>query len=118
MRRRIPHLISLTLLAVVGVYFWGTAVSTAWARLAALQTIEPYAFAVHEQLMVNYATGGEFFQTIHRGYEDSWTWSGHRALTLPVTALLYGLDPHPLWLAQIMLLSVLLGVIPAALLGQ
>ncbi len=118
MRRWIPHTVSLLLLLVAGLYFWGTAVSTAWARLAALQTIEPYAFAVHEQLMFNFSRDHAFTQTIHRGYEDSWTWGGHRAVTLPMTAMLYGLSPHPLWLAQIMLIAVLLGVIPAALLGQ
>jgi len=118
MPRWLPHAISLILLIVAGTYFWGTAVSTGWARLSALQTVEPYAFAVHEQLMYNFATSGEFSQTIHRGYDDSWTWSGHRAPTLPLTALLYGLHPTPLWLTQLMLLSVLLGAIPAALIGQ
>ncbi|MDG1478298.1 MAG: DUF2079 domain-containing protein [Myxococcota bacterium] len=118
MRRWIPHIISVVLLAVAGIYFWGTAVSTAWARLAALQTIEPYAFAVHEQLLFNFSSENGFFQTIHKGYDDAWTWSGHRALSLPVTGLLYGLAPQPLWLAQIMLTGVLLGAIPAALLGM
>ncbi|MFT5686404.1 MAG: hypothetical protein ACI8RZ_007360, partial [Myxococcota bacterium] len=118
MRRWTPHIISVVLLAVAGMYFWGTAVSTAWARLAALQTIEPYAFAVHEQLLFNFAESRDFFQTIHKGYDDTWAWSGHRALTLPITGLLYGLAPQPLWLAQIMLTGVLLGAIPAALLGM
>jgi hypothetical protein len=118
MRRWIPHIVSLVVLLVAGMYFWGTAVSTAWARLASLQTIEPYAFAVHEQLLFNFAAEHDFFQTIHKGYDDTWTWSGHRALTLPMTGLLYGLAPRPLWLAQIMLTGVLLGVIPAALLGM
>ena len=118
MRRWIPHIISLVVLVVASTYFWGTAVSTAWGRLASLQTIEPYAFAVHEQLLFNFANTHDFFQTIHKGYDNTWTWSGHRALTLPVTGLLYGAAPRPLWLAQIMITAVLLGVIPAALLGQ
>lgn len=118
MRRYLPELISATVVVVVGVWFWGTAVSTGWARLAALQTVEPYAFSVHEQLLYNFAHEGSFFQTIHKGYDDNWTWSGHRALTLPLTGWIYGLSPHPLWLAQIQMVAVLLGAIPAALLGR
>ncbi|MFT4977427.1 MAG: hypothetical protein ACI8S6_003332, partial [Myxococcota bacterium] len=117
-RRYLPELLSATLIVVVGVWFWGTAVSTAWARLAALQTVEPYAFAVHEQLLYNFSQEGQFSQTIHKGYDDNWTWSGHRALTLPVTGWLYGLAPHPLWLAQLQIVAVMLGAIPAALLGR
>jgi len=118
MRRYLPELVSVILIVFVGAWFWGTAVSTAWARLAALQTIEPYAFSVHEQLLYNFSQEGRFFQTIHKGYDDNWTWSGHRALTLPLTGWLYGQSPHPLWLAQIQLTTVLLGAIPAALLGR
>lgn len=118
LRRYLPEMVSAMLITVAGVYFWGTAVSTAWARLAALQTIEPYAFAVHEQLLYNFAHEGSFFQTIHKGYDDNWTWSGHRALTLPVVGWLYGLSPGPLWLAQIHINAVMLGAIPAALLGR
>jgi hypothetical protein len=98
--------------------FWGTAVSTSWARIAALETIEPYGFAVHEQLLFNFSKTGDFFQTIHLGYDDTWTWSGHRALTLPINGLLYGLSPSPLWLSKIQIFWVLSGVIPAAWLGR
>ena len=100
-RRYLPELFAAVALVVVGVGFWGTAVSTAWARLAALQTIEPYAFAVHEQLLYNFSQSGRFFQTIHIGYDDNWTWSGHRALTLPMTGWIYRWSPDPLWLTQI-----------------
>ena len=55
--------------------FWGTAVSTSWARIDALQTIEPYGSAVHEQLLFNFAQHSDFFQTVHLGYDDTWTWS-------------------------------------------
>ena len=88
LRRHPLTLLAALLVVAFGVRFWGTAVSTAWARLAALQTVEPYAWAVHEQLMYNFAHEGAFFQTIHKGYDDAWTWSGHRAITLPLTALL------------------------------
>jgi hypothetical protein len=98
--------------------FWGTAVSTSWARIAALETIEGYGFAVHEQLLFNFAQSGDFFQTIHLGYDDTWTWSGHRSLTLPLNGLIYGLSPSPLWLSKIQIFWVLTGVIPAAWLGK
>ena len=113
-RKYLPYVLSL--IAIWG--FWCTAVSTSWARIAALQTIEPYAFAVHEQLMFNFSTHGEFFQTIHMGYDDNWTWSGHRALSLPVVALLYGLNPSPVWLSIIMITLVTLGAIPSGLIAR
>ena len=99
-------------------FFWTSAVSTTWARINAIQTVEPYAFAVHEQLMRNFDATGQFSQTIHSGYDDAWTWSGHRALTLPALAKVYGLHPSALWLSQIMILCVLLGSIPTGLLCQ
>ena len=104
--------------AVLVFGFWGTAVSTSWARIAAMETIEPYGFAVHEQLMFNFSQAGDFFQTVHLGYDDTWTWSGHRALTLPINGFFYGLSPSPLWLSKIQIFWVLSGVIPAAWLGK
>ena len=68
--------------ALLAWLWWTTAASTSHARIAALQTVEPYAFSVHEQLVRNFGIEGRFFQTIHKGYDDAWTWSGHRALTL------------------------------------
>ncbi len=102
----------------VALGWWATATSTADARIAALLTVEPYAMAVHEQLASNFAHHGRFFQTIHRGYDDAWTWSGHRAATFPVAAFLYGLGDSPFWLARIQVGGVLLGAVPAALLGR
>ena len=58
-----------------------------------MQVVEPYAFAVYHQIVHNLAISGEFVQTIHQGYDDSWTWSGHRAPALFVVAPLYRLDP-------------------------
>ena len=98
--------------------FYTTAVSTSWARIASLQTIEPYAMAVHEQLMRNFSETGSWFQTVHRGYDDAWTWSGHRALTLPIAGWLYGWAPSALWLSKIMILGVMSGAIPAGLIAK
>jgi len=110
--------ISILLLLLAVMAFWGTATSTAWARIAALETIEPYGFAVHEQLLFNFSQNGSFFQTIHMGYDNAWTWSGHRGATLPINGLVYGLKPSAIWLSQLQIAEVLLGVIPAAILGR
>ena len=91
--------------------FWSTAVSTSLSRIAAMQTIEPYAFAVHEQLMFNFAENDSFFQTIHSGYDDKWTWSGHRAITLPLMSYIYALHPSAQWLAQVMIFFVTTGAV-------
>ena len=104
--------------AMMLLLFWGTAVSTSWARIDALQTIEPYGFAVHEQLLFNFSHHSDFFQTVHLGYDDTWTWSGHRALTLPLNGLIYGLNPNPLWLSKIQITWVIFGTVPAAWLGR
>lgn len=93
--------------------FWASAVSTSAARIASLQTIEPYAFAVQEQLLRNFAETGSFFQTIHRGYDDAWTWSGHRALTFPFVGWLYGFTPSALWLSTIMISFFTVGAVGA-----
>ena len=114
----VGHGAALALVGVMALAFWGTAASTSWARVAAVQCVEPYAFAVHEQLVKNFSTNGAFSQTIHRGYDDAWTWSGHRAPTLVLAGWLYGLNPSAFWLSQIMILGVLLGAIPAALIGR
>ena len=79
-KRYLPLLLATLLMWL----FWATAVSTTWARINAIQTVEPYAFAVHEQLMRNFDANGSFSQTIHAGYDNAWTWSGHRALTMPI----------------------------------
>ena len=97
--------------------FWSVAYSTSISRIASLQTIESYAFAVQEQLLRNFADQGSFSQSIHTGYDNNWTWSGHRALTLPVVGWVYGLNPSPSWLSSILILSVMLGAFPAGALG-
>lgn len=103
---------------LLAVAFTSTAITTAWTRIAALRTVETYAFAVHEQLMATFASTGTFAQTIHRGYDDAWTWSGHRAPMLVINALLYRLWPSALGLASRQILAVVAGVVPAAALGR
>ncbi len=103
--------------ALLATVFFGVACSTSWARIAVLRTVEPYALAVHEQLLYNFAHAGSFFQTIHTGYDDAWTWSGHRAATLPVVGMIYGLAPSPFFLTAILIGGVTLGAVPAAGLG-
>ncbi|MFH1469777.1 MAG: DUF2079 domain-containing protein [Pseudomonadota bacterium] len=98
--------------------FVGIGLSTDWARLAALRTVEPYGMAVHEQLLYNFSHGQGFTQTIHRGYAEGWMWSGHKAGTLPLVGLLYGLLPTPFWLMTLMVGGVALGALPAAALGR
>lgn len=108
----------MVLLAAMVLLFTGSAISTSWARIAALQTVEPYAFAVHEQLMATFAATGEFAQTIHRGYDDNWMWSGHRAITFLFNAFLYRIRPGPWWLSSLQIGAVAMGAIPAAWLGR
>jgi hypothetical protein len=103
----------ITILALFFIAFIGTVVSTAWARIAALETIEAYGFAAHEQLMYNFADSRRFFQTIHLGYDDSWAWSGHRSISFPLNALIYGLQPSPFWLSQVQAFWMALGALPA-----
>ncbi len=108
----------LVVVALLALAFFGVACSTSWARIALLRTVEPYAMAVHEQLLFNFADSGSFSQTIHTGYDDAWTWSGHRAATLPLVGLIYGLAPSPFFLSAILIAAVTAGVVPAAALGR
>jgi len=117
-RQLVVHGVALALALAAATAFWGTAATTSWARISVLRTVEPYALAVHEQLVRNKAEDGRFHQTIHRGYDDAWTWSGHRAITLVTTSWLYPFHPSAHWLSRIMILAVLAGAIPAGLLGR
>jgi len=105
-------------LFLASLLFYETVMSSSRARLALLRTVDPGAFAVHIQIVHNYATSGEFFQTIREGYSDSWDWSGHRAITLLITSFFYRFDPQPLTLIQVQTVAMALGVIPAALIGR
>lgn len=110
--------VTIVALGVLGLLWWSTAASTSVARIAALQVVEGYAFGVYHQVVHNLAFDGQVSQTIHQGYDDSWTWSGHRAPILLPVAWLYRLAPTVYGLAQIQLLLVLLGALPAAALGH
>ena len=48
--------------------------------------VENYALAVFCQLFWGFSETGEWAQTIHFGYVDSWMWSGHRTGWLPIVA--------------------------------
>ena len=115
---RLGQAVVLAALGAGMVFWWATLRSTAAARLAVLRTIEPYALAVHEQLVRNRAFEGAWFQTVHAGYDDAWTWSGHRALTLIGATWLYPLEPSALGLCGLQILATALGTIPAALIGR
>jgi len=90
----------------------------AYRRILALDTVENYGFAVFNQLLYNFSHHGAFFQTIHRGYDNSWMWSGHKAAILPLVGKLYGLRPSPFTLAQIQIGLVSLGAFPAYAFGR
>lgn len=118
MKRHAGTVAAWAAIAAMALLFWSTAASTSVARVAAMQVVEPYAFAVYHQIVHNLAISGEFVQTIHQGYDDSWTWSGHRAPALFVVAPLYRFDPSAYGLARVQILLVLLGAIPAALIAR
>lgn len=116
--RTVGTMAALAAVALLALGWWATAVSTSMARIAAMQPVESYAFAVYHQIVHNLAINGIFEQTIHQGYDDTWTWSGHRAPALFTTAMLYRLDGGAFGLARVQILQVLSGVLPAALLGR
>ena len=106
------------LLPVVAAWAWFcTLENAALERVQTLRVVEPYSFAVFDQLVWNYAHTGRFSQTIHFGYADSWMWSGHRSPWLFAVAWLYGLDPQPLTLCRLQIAAVALGALPAFGLG-
>jgi uncharacterized membrane protein len=125
LRSRLPRLLPLLaawsphLLPLLAAWcFYASLSHEAARRILALDTVENYGFAVFNQLLWNFSHAGHFAQTIHRGYVDSWIWSGHKAALLPVVGWLYGLRPSPLWLAQLQIGAVALGAFPAWALGR
>lgn len=115
---RLGTLVGLLVLVLGGTAFVSTAASTSAARLAVMQPVETYALAVHHQLVRNHSLTGTWVQTIHMGYEDAWTWSGHHALTLIGASAVYPLLGGVLGLTVLQIIGVALGAIPAALLGR
>ena len=108
---------------------WVVPLAAAWlwfctiANQSAVQVlnfdnIENYALAVFCQLFWGFSENGEWAQTIHFGYVDSWMWSGHRTGWLPFMGWLYGLNPDPIWLTRIQIGLLSLGAFPAWGMGR
>lgn len=107
------------IIPIVLSWIWFASIQGAsFERIRTLGTVEPYALAVYDQLAWNFADSGRFFQTIHFGYDDAWTWSGHRAVFLPIVSWIYGISPGPIWLCRIQILILSFGGITAYLLGR
>jgi hypothetical protein len=87
-------------------------------QVLTLTNVENYALAVFCQLFWGWSQFGEWAQTIHFGYVDSWMWSGHRVGWLPVVGWLYGLDPSPVWLTRMQVAVLSLGAFPAWGMGR
>lgn len=103
----------------VAAWVWFCSMATAsWDRVRTLKCVENYALAVYDQLIYNYATRGEWTQTIHFGYDDTWTWSGHHSVWIFPVAWLYSLAPGPLMLPRIQIAAVALGALAAHALGR
>lgn len=107
------------LVTAVAAWVWFcTLAARASDKVRTLRTIENYALAVHDQLIWNYAFTGEWKQTIHFGYDNTWTWSGHHSLWLFVVAQAYRFAPGPLTLCWIQIGLVALGAFAAHALGR
>ncbi len=117
-RRWARSLLPWLLPTLTAVVFFLSLSHEAARRVLALETVENYGFAVFNQILWNFSHFGKFAQTIHRGYFDSWMWSGHKAAWLPVVGYLYSIRPGPIWLAQIQIGAVALGAFPAFALGR
>jgi hypothetical protein len=113
-RNRLHWLIPL---AAAWVWFCTVANQSA-EQVLNLQNIENYALAVFCQLFWMWSTVGEWAQTIHFGYVDSWMWSGHRVGWLPFVGWVYGIDPDPVWLTRVQIAVLSLGAFPAWGMGR
>lgn len=102
------------LIPLCAAWVWFCTISNRSAELVmGLNNIENYALAVFSQLFWMWSNLGEWAQTIHFGYVDSWMWSGHRVGWLPFVGWAYGLNPDPVWLTRIQIAVVSLGALPA-----
>ena len=107
------------LIPLVAAWVWFCTVANRSAEMVlSLNNVENYALAVFSQLFWMWAHLGEWAQTIHFGYVDSWMWSGHRVGWLPFIGWTYGLDPNPVWLTRIQIAVVSLGALPAWGMGR
>jgi len=102
------------LIPLLAAWLWFCTVANRSAEhVLGLDNVENYGLAVFCQLFWMWSEFGEWAQTIHFGYVDSWMWSGHRVGWLPFVGWLYGLDPDPVWLTRIQIGIVSLGALPA-----
>jgi hypothetical protein len=107
------------LVPLVAAWLWFCSVANRSAeQVLNLDNVENYGLAVFCQLFWGWAEIGEWVQTIHFGYVDSWMWSGHRVGWLPFVGWLYGLNPDPVWLTRIQIAIVSLGALPAWGMGR
>ena len=107
------------LIPLLAAWLWFCVVANRSAeRVLGLDNVENYGLAVFCQLFWGWSELGEWAQTIHFGYVDSWMWSGHRVGWLPFVGWIYGLDPDPVWLTRIQIAIVSLGALPAWGMGR
>ena len=105
-------------LPVLAALVWyGLLSATALNRVQSMKVTGSGSFAVFNQIFWNYSQVGQFQQTIHAGYNDDWTWGGHRAPLLFVVSLFYSLAPEPITLCRIQIAFLALGAFPAFGLG-
>ena len=103
---------------VAGWVWFCTVANRSAENVLSLGNVENYALAVFCQLFWMWSHLGEWAQTIHFGYVDSWMWSGHRAGWLPFVGWAYGLDPDPVWLTRMQVGIISLGALPAWGMGR
>ena len=107
------------LIPLVAAWLWFCTVANRSAEnVLSLNNVENYALAVFCQLFWMWSHMGEWAQTIHFGYVDSWMWSGHRVGWLPFVGWAYGLDPDPVWLTRMQVGVISLGALPAWGMGR
>jgi uncharacterized membrane protein len=107
------------LIPAVAAWMWFCTVANRSAeQVMSLDNVEGYALAVFTQLFWIWNEHGEWAQTIHYGYVDSWMWSGHRVGWLPMVGWMFGMNPDPVWLCRIQIGAVALGAFPAFGLGR
>ena len=97
---------------IAGWIWFCTVANRSAEQVLGLDNVENYGLAVFTQLFWMWSEMGEWAQTIHFGYVDSWMWSGHRVGWLPFVGWLYGVDPNPVWLTRIQIAVVALGAFP------
>ncbi len=109
---------AMAVLAVASWAVWAPLAARAQDKLATLRGVENYAWAVYDQQIWNYAHTGQWYQTIHVGYDNSWDWSGHVALWMFPIAAIYKVFPGAATLAWVQIAAVVSGAFPLYFLGR